>query len=284
MVSIPEDASDHARSAWRVALRRAAHQLFDDPVVFLDPFAVPLLGEAGAEALRRTPRGGNRRWSRSLRALAVARSCFAEEQLALFVARGLRQYCLLGAGLDTFPFRNPWPHLRVVEVDHPSMLRWKRQLMREACISLPSASLHQPGDLAHLPDLLGNLEPAEPAFFSMLGVAPYLGKSTLGDILRRVLAHGPGSGIVFDYRLPRALLAHEEQRQHDSLASRLQARGEPFLSSWSPDEIAAALGPFSHFEQLDASALNARYFADRPHIATTGSLAILGEASRLAVA
>src|SRR3984957_6107511 len=100
-----------SRTALRVALRRAAHQLYDArPLVLDDPIAVPILGPH-AEELTRTP-GLNpalkaRPFSIALRAFLVARSRYAEDQLAHAVARGTTQYVLLGAGLDTFAHRNP---------------------------------------------------------------------------------------------------------------------------------------------------------------------------------
>jgi methyltransferase (TIGR00027 family) len=265
----------HALSAWRVALRRAAHQLFDDPVIFTDPYAVPLLGSAGAEALKRTPQGEGRRWSRSLRAFAVGRSCVAEQQLAHAVSNGVTRYCILGAGLDTFALRNPWPRLEVTEIDHADLQAWKRELLQTAAISAPRRWVQQPGDLAHLQ----NEHSPQPTFFSLLGVAPYLERDVFAGVLGYVRAHGAGSGIVFDYRLPRALLPEEEQRQHDSLSSRLADSGEPFASFWSPQDMDSQLSVFSRVEQFDARELNERFFPGR-----SDGLAVLGEAVRLAIA
>src|ERR1700723_4619912 len=102
-----------SRTALRVALRRAAHQIHDSPVVFNDPLAVAILGETYAEELRRTPLRPDRPFSIGLRAFLVARSRYAEDMLARGVANGIAQYVLLGAGLDTFAHRNPYPQLRV---------------------------------------------------------------------------------------------------------------------------------------------------------------------------
>src|SRR5271165_2056804 len=109
-----------SRTALRVALRRAAHQLYDKPLVFEDPIAVPLLGQTYAEELRRTPTRPDRPFSTGLRAFLVARSRYAEDNLTRAVADGVKQYVILGAGLDTFAYRNPWPQLYVFEVDHPA--------------------------------------------------------------------------------------------------------------------------------------------------------------------
>src|ERR1700722_14295964 len=97
-----------SRTALRVALRRAAPQLYEKPLVFVDPVAVPILGETYDEELRRTPARKDRPFSVAMRAHLVARSRYAEDNLARAVANGVQQYVLLGAGLDTFAYRNPW--------------------------------------------------------------------------------------------------------------------------------------------------------------------------------
>ncbi len=151
-LTVPERMPDAGHSAWRVALRRAAHQLFDEPVVFRDEFAVRLLGDAGAEALRRTPAAQKRVWSKSLRAFVVARSAYAEQCLAAAYGEGTRQYCLLGAGLDTFALRNPWMDLRVFELDQPVVQAWKRELAGRAGLSFAGRCEWVAGDLAALVD------------------------------------------------------------------------------------------------------------------------------------
>ena len=134
-----------SRTALRVALRRAAHQLYDArPLVLDDPIAVPILGETYAEELRRTPMRPDRPFSVGLRAFLVARSRYAEDALARAVAQGVTQYVLLGAGLDTFAHRNPHAGMRVFEVDHPATQQWKREL-------LETSRLPTPGNLTYAP-------------------------------------------------------------------------------------------------------------------------------------
>ncbi len=279
-LTVPAGMPDAAHSAWRVALRRAAHQLFDHPVVFRDPYAVPLLGAAGAEALRRTPAAQSRAWSRSLRAFVVARAAFAEDCLLAAYGRDVRQYCLLGAGLDTFALRNPWPDLRVFELDLAPVQGWKAELAQAARFRFPTSREAIAGDLldaAAWPP--GTMDRMCPALFAMLGVAPFLPVEALRQVLSRVRLFAPGSAIVFDYRLPRGALEEEERRQFDSLQARATAKGEPFLSAWTPEAMASELQRFAVVNDLDAHALNGRYFAGRED-----GLAVRGRAIRLVCA
>ncbi len=282
-LTVPPGMPDAGHSAWRVALRRAAHQLFDEPVVFDDPFAVPLLGASGMEALRRTPAAGKRVWSKSLRAFAVARSLYAEACLAAAYRDGTRQYCLLGAGLDTFALRNPWPELetglRVFELDQPAVQRWKGELARAAGLSFGGRCEQIPADLVDTRWPPGTMDGDRPAFFAMLGVAPFLMPETLRVVLRRIRQFPGGSAVVFDYRLPRTALDAEEGRQFDSLQIRATAKGEPFQEGWTPEGMAHELRAFARAEDLRRAELNARYFAGR-----LDGLLIRGEAARVVLA
>src|SRR5580698_4563207 len=96
-----------SRTALKVAIRRAAHQLMEHPPVLDDPIALPLVGRGHARDMERAmhPVG------RDFRAFMAARSRYAEDRLAEAVAQGARQYVILGAGLDTFAYRNPFPAL-----------------------------------------------------------------------------------------------------------------------------------------------------------------------------
>jgi methyltransferase (TIGR00027 family) len=269
-----------SRTALRVALRRAAHQLHDSPVVFHDPIAVAILGPAYAEELRRTPVRPDRPFSTALRAFLVARSRYAEDKLRIAVEGGVNQYVLLGAGLDTFAYRNPYANLRVFEVDHPATQQWKRELLAENGIDIPESVAFAPVDfesqslLAQLHD--AGFDHRAPAFFAWLGVIPYLTLEAFRATLSFISDQTPGSGLALDYGQPRSALPPFEQLTHDSLASRVEQAGEPFRLSFTPSEIAAEFARFHGLEDLGAAEINALYFSGR-----TDQLQVRGAAGRL---
>jgi methyltransferase (TIGR00027 family) len=269
-----------SRTALRVALRRAAHQLHDSPVVFDDPMAVPLLGAAYAEELRRTPVREDRPFSISLRAFLVARSRYAEDNLRKAVESGVEQYVLLGAGLDTFAYRNSYPQLRVFEVDHPATQQWKRELLQRNRIAIPESVTYTPVDFEcqSLSAQLGNtgFNHRAPTFFAWLGVVPYLTLEAFRGTLSFISTQPPGSGVTLDYGQPRAVLPLLEQLAHDSLASRVEKAGEPFRLFFTPPDMAAEFSRFHSLEDLGAQEINARYFSGR-----TDQLAVRGTAGRL---
>jgi methyltransferase (TIGR00027 family) len=253
-------------------MRRAAHQLYDaQPLVFDDPFAVQILGSEYLPEVHKTVTKLHKPFSVALRAFLVARSRYAEDKLAYAVANGVTQYVLLGAGLDTFAYRNPHPNLRVFEVDHPATQEWKRGLLANSSIPTPPSLTYAPVDFEHH-SLAEGLElagfnAAVPTFFAWLGVVPYLTLAAFRSTVGFIAARPVGTGVVFDYGQPRSALPFFEQLAHDSLASRVQLAGEPFQLFFTPPEIAAELSSngiaFRSIEDLGTPEINARYFSHR---------------------
>src|SRR6185295_18876686 len=146
---IPAQAS---RTALRVALHRAAHQLLDPPV-FVDPLAVRILGQKVEAAFRADPaQYDTTRFAREMRAFMAVRARFAEEQIARAREAGVRQVVILGAGLDTYAYRSSAaPQVTIWEVDHPATQAWKRELLAGAGIETPAHLKFVAADLAREP-------------------------------------------------------------------------------------------------------------------------------------
>lgn len=269
-----------SRTAQRVAMRRAAHQLLDEPRVFDDPLAVAI---ADGESER--PPDADQPFSRSLRAFIAVRSRYAEDQLARAVERGVRQYVVLGAGLDTFAYRNPFQSagLHVFEVDHPATQEWKRERLDEVYIAVPKEMTFVAIDFEResLEDGLmkAGFDKQQPAFFSWLGVTPYLSRPAFDATIGFIAGMPSGSGVVFDYAVERSLLSPTQQLALDALAERVARAGEPFQLFFDPAELAgdlARLG-FGNVKDLASDEINARYFAGR-----TDGLAVSGGGHLLA--
>jgi methyltransferase (TIGR00027 family) len=257
-------------SALRVATLRAAHQLLDAPLIFEDPLACGILGAAEEESLRSNPSRYNIPRLKGLRASLVVRSRLAEEEWARSKQRGVRQYVILGAGLDTFAYRNQdQDGSRVFEVDLPSTQEWKRNCLRAAGMKAPASLTFVPIDFEHstLADGLGRAAfcPGEPAFFSWLGVTMYLEEEAVIRTLRFIASLAPGSGVVFDYGVLPALLSPTERSSMEFLAARAAEHGEPWKTYFDPISLVGtmrALG-FSEVEDFGPEQLNERYLSRR---------------------
>jgi len=258
-------------TALMVAKVRARHQVLDDPLVLADPIALKILGEPTASELRSLPRNAEDMMSRAMRGPVVARSRIAEDALHAAVKRGVRQYVVLGAGLDTFAYRNPYPEsqLRVFEVDHPATQAWKRQLLSEAKIETPPSLTFAPVDfetetLAHALRDAG-FRPDQPAFFSWLGVTMYLKPEAVAAALGYIASLPQGSGVTFDFVL-RPSMFDLPARVLLLVASRRFARmGEPWYSNFLPDVLAGdmkAMG-FAQLKFISRDEMYARFFKGR---------------------
>jgi methyltransferase (TIGR00027 family) len=254
-----------SKTALGVAIRRAAHQMMEQPRVLDDPIAVRLVGSGFPKQMERAmdPVG------RDFRAFMAVRSRYVEDQLALAVARGVTQYVVLGAGLDTFAWRNPFEGLRVFEVDFPATQEWKRTMLAAAGLGVPENLTFVPLDFEHhtLAEGLAEagFEPALPAFFGWLGVIPYLTHKAFRTSLDTIGRLPAGSGVGFDYALPPETLGPEGRIAFDRLAERVAAAGEPFRLFFTPEDLEAELrrAGFQRVEQLDYGQINEIYFKDR---------------------
>jgi len=265
------DDNSPSRTAFGAAMHRAAHQLLDHPPVFTDPYALRIIGpEAEAELRRDGNRHAHLR-SQGLRAFIAARSRFSEDMLAEAVAKGVPQYVLLGAGLDTFAYRaaQAYPDLAVFEVDHPATQGWKRERLSDAGIAIPASLTFAPVNFERetLADGLARagFDNSKPTLFAWLGVVPYLTRDAITATLLFIAGLPKGSAVIFDYGEPPDSRDDVQRQAAVALMERVAAAGEPFRSYFMPDELVrdvSALG-FARVEDFDAGKLNLRYFADR---------------------
>ena len=260
-----------SESALRVAELRAIHQLLDEPVVFEDPLALSILGTQREADLRADPFVFNDPLLRGMRASLAVRSRLAEEELARAVTNGVRQYVVLGAGLDTFAYRNPHASLglQVYEVDHPATQASKKAMLQAAGINVPESvtfvGVDFEGDeLAEQLQCAG-FQTDAPACFSWLGVTVYLTPEATLNTLEWVASLPSRSCITFDYRVLPTLLNPIDMLLGEVVGNAMAARGEPWISSFDPPVFEQQLRTmgYSLVTSLAPDQLNARYLARR---------------------
>lgn len=234
-----------SQTALMAAAARAAHLIVDhEPYVFVDRLAEPMLGDRAEELIAYHRLHGEHVVLAGARAQVVTRAHVAERQLG---RTGADQYVILGAGLDSFAHRSPLAEaVHVFEVDHPATQAAKRE--RLAALRLPAR-----GTVDYVPvdferdELIGSLRAAgldrdRPAMVSWLGVSMYLTRDAIGRTLDQLRALAPGSDLVLDYLLPAELRDEAGQTYADLVAPAAAERGEPWLSYFTPDEMASELG------------------------------------------
>ncbi|HLY37077.1 MAG TPA: class I SAM-dependent methyltransferase [Candidatus Binatia bacterium] len=233
-------------TAQRAAVLRAVHHRYDRPRVLDDPVAIRLLDRATATVVETDLARFDTPALRRLRATIAFRSRYAEDALHDAVERGVAQYVVLGAGLDTFAYRSPLAAaLRVFEVDHPETQAWKRARLRTAGIDPPAALRFVPTNFEREPfvDALvrGGLDTGAPTFVAWLGVTIYLSRDAIRRTLAALATLAPGSAVVFDYSVPADALPAPARSARASMAARAADAGEPWLTYFDPSEAASTL-------------------------------------------
>lgn len=254
------------------AIARAAHQFIDEPPSILDDPAVIGLVEGSSEQEIRARTDEFRRPLQLLaRSAFVLRSRYVEDRLEQAVRAGIRQFVMLGAGLDTFGFRQPqWAQsLRIIEVDHPASQVLKRLCLDRAGLSLPDNLEFCPIDFEES-TLLGGLklssfDDRSPTFLSWLGVTQYLTTQAITATLEDISRLPRGSELVFSFVLPDACLSSLDLKAARFYAELVASRGEPWLTRFAPLDIESKLRGvgFSKVKHLAPSLANRRYFDGR---------------------
>lgn len=259
-------ASDRpSATADAAALLRAAHQVLDSPLIFADALAERLLDPAMAERIESDTSSLQIPALRALRASVAIRSRYAEDRLAQAAAQGVAQFVILGAGLDSFAYRNPFPALHVFELDHPGTQARKRDRLRAAGIAQPAGLTFVPIDFERRAIAATLAEHAfdarAPAFVSWLGVTIYLQRDAVLRTLAWAASLTAGSEIVFTYSAPR----DRPPATWSALAARAAVHGEPWITFFEPDELAAELRRlgFEDLEDLGPEDAVARYCRGR---------------------
>jgi methyltransferase (TIGR00027 family) len=255
--------NEPSRTALKIAFQRAAHQVLDHGSVFYDPFAMKILREDEKDVLRFA---SAHPLASIGRLFTAARSRIAEDALARAVERGIRQIVILGAGLDTFALRNPHEarQLRIYEVDHPATQAWKRQRLAEAQIALPPWLVFVSVDFER--DDLGKtlvgagFQPNSPAFFTWLGVVPYLTQDAIGSTLA-YMASIQNSEVVFDYMESPQAFSEEIRKFVTERTEHLEKIDERWASRFEPAGIAALLRShgFCDIEDIDFQEITSRF-------------------------
>ena len=202
----------------------------------------------------------------------VLRARYAEDRLMDALAAGVEQYVILGAGLDSFSMRQQGitETLRIFELDHPATQAMKRDKVSSVFGGIPANLVFVPIDFEtdHLDDALvrADFDPQTPSFFSWLGTTYYLTKDAIRETLSRIAGvAAPGSRMVLDYKIERDLVPEESLPFADKLDRFVARRGEPMISTFTPEELQDVMSGFgfAEMENIPADAQKRLYLRNR---------------------
>jgi methyltransferase (TIGR00027 family) len=265
-----EQAREPDSTAVRVALWRALHAETDPPPHVLED-AIGLELVAPDDGWRGRP-DMDPDGTRGFRASIVARARFIEDLVTEQAGRGVSQYVLLGAGLDTFAQRRPEiaSRMRVFEVDQPGPQAWKRQRLTELGFGVPDwlrlvpVNFEQNGSWWQELAMAG-FDPGQPAVVASTGVSMYLSKDATAATLRQLAGLAPGSTLAMTFLLPRDLVDDADRAGLQAADRGARASGTPFVSFYPPQEMLAMAreAGFAGVRHVSGASLGERYFAGR---------------------
>ena len=252
------------------ALARAEHCLLDgDPKVFDDPLAAVLVGPGADAAIAIMATLGTPKMRGGIRSVIVGRSRYVEDRLAVAVHRGVRQYVILGAGLDSFAHRNQLG-VRVFEVDLPALQNWKRERCAASGLEHPNTLVYVPADFESesVTDALlrSSFDFNQTSFVSWVGVTPYLTAGAIDSTLAAIASLKAGTELVLSFVTPSQMWGPLDRQVAEFIIPSAAGLGEPIRSFYASNEISAVLdthGFTSHQHYGPQEAAAQLYFQGR---------------------
>ena len=254
-------------TAVRTALWRALHLQVDaKPYILEDEIGLQLV--APDEGRRERP---DMKFTKRLRASIVARSRFIEDLIIEQCELGIRQYVILGAGLDTFAQRRPdiASGIQIFEIDQPETLDWKQKRLIETGFGIPEYLHFVPVDFeisSWWEQLLkAGFDVDKPALVACTGVSLYLTKETIISTLKQIASFASGSTLAMAFYLKKQLLDIEDQPMQEIAEKGAREAGTPMISFFTPDEI-LILGNNAGFKEVKTVFTNDMgqyYFSER---------------------
>lgn len=264
-------------SSHAVAMWRAVHQILEQPPIFNDPLALPILGITKTDLIDKLHQHKDP-LSTAMRVAIAVRSRLTEDEREKALHAGVTQYVILGAGLDTYAYRNKPQREHVFEVDLPAAQAAKLATLGQSGIT-PNRPLHYVAcdfEENALEDCLlaAGFDKTQKTFFSWLGVVPYLDEPAINNTLKWIASCSPGSTLVFDYIVTPETLTEAEQLALKLLSAQLAKGGEPLKSFFDPQLFAQKLmtSGFSSIENIGPEELNSRYLVQREDALRVGNV------------
>jgi methyltransferase (TIGR00027 family) len=262
-------------TAVRTALWRALHLQADaKPYILEDEIGLKLV--APPDDWQQRP---DMKFTKRLRASIIARARFIEDLIIEESKKGISQYVILGAGLDTFAQRKPdiASKLRIYEIDQPDTLAWKQQRLTELGFGIPEYLHFVPVNFettSWWEELLkAGFDTSKPAVIACTGVSLYLTKEAITSVLNQMATFAPGSKLAMTFYLPIELLDEEDKPMQEIAEKGARSAGTPFVSFFAPNEILAMANNagFKEAKTISTKDMEQLYFTNRTDQLTPAS-------------
>ena len=259
---------DH--TAVRVALWRALHSLIDaKPSVLDDQIGLKLIApEEGWQN-----RGDmHPQVTRGYRASIVGRARLFEDLVMDEISKGVDQYVILGAGVDTFAQRHTElaNKVRIFEIDQPDTQAWKRLRLEQTgmgvALNLTLVPVNfESGESWRKKLVASGFDESKPAVIMSTGVSMYLTLEANKGTMSEIAKMAPGTTFLMTFMLPLDMLPAADRPGHERVYAAAKAAGTPFISFFRPPEAVAMAreAGFKNVQHVSREDVIAKYFARR---------------------
>lgn len=272
---------DH--TAQRVALWRALHLKIDAPPYILEDFYAEDISNAGSDWRNRPDM--NPEGCRIPRANTVARAKLVEDMLDKEIQQDMKQYVLLGSGLDTFLLRKleNYKNLSLFEIDRQHNLDWKKNRIKELKLPFPERAHFLGVDFENNQkwwDVLksSSFKSNEKSFIVSTGVSMYLTDEANKETITAISKFPKGTVFAMTFMLSLDLMEPEIRALQEMTMKYAAAANTPFISFYYPEDLvnfAKKLG-FSEASTIQGKQYNEMYFKNRTdHLKAVDAEAVL---------
>ncbi len=196
----------------------------------------------------------------------VCRTRYIDDVLRSAIKDGMGTIVILGAGLDSRPYRiSGINKTKVFEVDLPSIQNFKKKRLIKILSSLPSHVTYVPIDFndQNLDEALlsKGFDISKPTFFIWGGVTQYITPEAVKSTLKYISKTCPGSRIVFTYVQKSVIDGNSDLEGADALMKMTKKAKAPWLFGLEPSNIKEFLRRYnlSLIEDVGASYYQEKY-------------------------
>ena len=250
----------------------AAHQIIDqDPKILKDPIAIGLVEGSSEDEIKANIDQFQSPLAKLMRSAFILRHRFNEDQLEEAVKLGIKQYIILGSGLDTFAYRQPdWAkNIQIIEIDLPHSQHFKLSRLRENGIKIPDNVKFISGNFEteSISKILDrqNINSDIPTFFSSIAVTQFLSERANEEIFRFVASLPNLSRISLTITFPDSKIEGLEAELRSLAKAGSAAAGEPWISEYDPFRLIESLKTMGYREikHLTPELAQSLYFKNR---------------------
>ena len=270
-------------TAVRTALWRALHVQVDaKPHILVDKIGLKLIAPPDGWQERT-----DMKYTKRLRASIIARARFIDDLIIEQVSKGINQYLILGAGLDTFAQRDPYAasKMQIFEIDQPDTLAWKQQRLKELGFGVPNYLhfVHVNFETSSWWEQLlkEGFDTSKPALIACIGVSLYLTEEAITSTLNQIAGLTKGSKLAMTFYLPKELLDDEDKPMQEIAEKGASKAGTPMISFFTPDEILALAdnAGFKEAKTISTKDMIQYYFTNRTDnlLPASGEVFLLAE-------